>query len=327
MKAIICEKLGLPNELIYKEVPSPTPGPTQIVIDVKACAINFPDTLIIQGKYQVRPELPFSPGSDISGIVKKVGVDVTRYKVGDEVFGVVRHGGMAEELLTTTTNIFPKPKGMDFPIAASFLYAYGTSLHALKDRAKLQSEDTIVIMGASGGVGLAAIDLAKVIGARVIACASTDKKLALCKQYGADETINYTTEDLKNRIKELTEGKGADVVYDPVGGAYSEQALRAMAWGGRYLVVGFAAGDIPKIPLNLALLKGCEIVGVFWGRFTQEDPQSNLANSLQIMNWYEEGKIKPYIYKKYALKEAPQALEEMMNRKVLGKVIIEIGDL
>lgn len=324
MKAIICETLGPPNNLKYKEVPDPKIGPDEIAIAIKACAINFPDTLIIQGKYQMRPELPFSPGSDISGIVISVGAEVKNLKVGDEVFGVIPFGGMAEQVKTKTKNIFPKPEGMSFPIAASFLYAYGTSLHALKDRAQLEKDETIVIMGASGGVGLAAVDIAKKMGARVIACASTAEKLELCKTYGADATINYTSEDLKIRIKELTGGKGADVIYDPVGGDYSEAALRGLAWKGRYLVVGFASGTIPKIPLNLALLKGCQIVGVFWGRFTQEEPGINLSNSLQIMNWYNDGQIKPHIHKLYPLEQAPAALEEMMNRKVLGKVIITV---
>lgn len=324
MKAIICEKLGPPSALRYKEVPDLTAGPGELVIDVKACAINFPDTLIIQGKYQMRPDLPFSPGSDISGVIKSIGSDVKNFKVGDEVFGVVPFGGMAEELKASTKHIFPKPPNMDFPTAASFLYAYGTSLHALKDRAKLQEGETVVILGASGGVGLAALDLAKKMKARVIACASTQEKLDLCKLYGADELINYTSQDLKTEIKNLTDGKGADVVYDPVGSHFTEAALRATAWGGRYLVIGFAAGEIPKIPLNLALLKGCAITGVFWGRFAKENPKENLNNSFQILQWFNEGKIKPHIHKTYPLEQAPQALEEMMNRKVLGKVVIEI---
>jgi len=324
MKAIVCEKLGLPSDLVYQELPDLVPAADEIVIAVKACAINFPDTLIIQGKYQLKPELPFSPGSDISGIVKAVGAKVTAYKVGDEVFGVLPYGGFAEEVVTKTKNIFPKPSGMDYPIAASFLYAYGTSLHALKDRALLKAGETVVVMGAAGGVGLAAVDLAKKMGARVFACASTQEKLALCRKFGADELINYTESDIKQTIKELTGGKGADVIYDPVGAQYAEPALRAMAWGGRYLVVGFAAGEIPKIPLNLALLKGCAIVGVFWGRFVQEQPKDNLANSMQILNWFEQGTIQPHIHKQYPLEQASLALEEMMDRRVMGKVVLEI---
>ena len=324
MKAILCETLGPPSNLTFKEVPDLTPGPDEILIEVKACAVNFPDTLIIRGLYQFKPDLPFSPGSDVSGIVKAVGAEVKHLKPGDEVFGVTGHGGMAEQVVIKKSNVFPKPPGMDYKIAASFLYAYGTSLHALKDRAKVQKGETVVIMGAAGGVGLAAVDLAKRLGAKVIACASTQEKLDLCKTYGADETINYTTEDLKNRIKELTGGKGADVIYDPVGSSYTEKALRAMAWKGRYLVVGFAAGEIPKIPLNLALLKGCAIVGVFWGRFAKEEPQNNMANSLQIFEWFSKGEIKPHIHKVFSLEQAPMAIQELMDRKVLGKVLVEV---
>ncbi len=324
MKAIVCEQLGPPSSLKYKEVEDLTPKEDEVVIAVKACAINFPDTLIIQGKYQLRPELPFSPGSDIAGVILKTGAEVKDFKEGDEVFGVVPYGGMAEQVCCKTKNIFPKPAGMPYKIAASFLYAYGTSLHALKDRAVLKEGETIAIMGAAGGVGLAAVDIAKKLNARVIACASTTDKLQLCQQYGADEIINYTTEDLKARIKELTNGRGANVIYDPVGSSYTEPALRAMAWKGRYLVVGFAAGEIPKIPLNLPLLKGCAITGVFWGRFTKEEPDKNLKNSLQILDWYKEGKIKPFIDKTFPLSEAAYALELMMNRKVKGKVVIEI---
>jgi len=324
MKAIICEKLGMPSDLVYKDVDSLEPESKEVIVSVKACALNFPDTLIIQGKYQMKPELPFSPGSDISGVVKKVGSNVKKFKVGDPVFGIVPYGGLAEEVRAHENRVFPKPDKMDYKTAASFMYAYGTSLHALKDRAQLKEGETIVILGASGGVGLAAVELAKNMKARVIACASTSEKLELCKNYGADDLINYNDEDLKLRIKELTDGKGADVIYDPVGGAYAEPALRAMAWKGRYLVVGFAAGEIPKIPLNLALLKGCEIVGVFWGRFTQENPSGHMENSMQLFNDFNAGKINPHIHKVFALEDVPKALDEMMNRKVMGKLIVEI---
>jgi len=247
---------------------------------------------------------------------------VKHLSVGDEVFGFTEHGGFAEEVLASAKTIFPKPPDMDFPVAASFMMAYGTSYHALKDRAKIKAGETLVVLGASGGVGLAAVELGKILGARVIACASTDEKLALCKSYGADETINYTTENLKDRIKELTEGKGADVIYDPVGGDYSEAALRACAWDGCFLVVGFAAGEIPKIPLNLALLKGCSIVGVFWGSFAMKFPNDNMTNTLELMQWYAQGKLKPHIHKTFPLVETPQALELMMKRKVKGKMVM-----
>ncbi len=263
MKAIVCEKYGPPSELILKEIPSLTPGEKEVVISVKACSLNFPDTLIIQGKYQYKPALPFTPGSDIAGEIKSVGAAVKHLKVGDKVFGFVSNGGFAEEVLAPAKNVFPKPPKMDNAIGASFLMAYGTSYHALKNRAQLKAGETLVVLGASGGVGLAAVELGKQMGAKVIACASTDEKIAFCKSYGADEGINYSKEDLKQRIKELTNGKGADVIYDPIGDRFSEPALRAIAWEGRFLVVGFAAGEIAKIPLNLALLKGCQIVGVF----------------------------------------------------------------
>jgi len=322
MKAIVCEKYGPPSELRYKEVQLPEVGEKQVRIQIKACSLNFPDTLIIQGLYQFKPELPFTPGSDISGIILEIGSKVKHLNVGDEVFGFTMTGGFAEEAIVDAKTIFPKPANMSFPIAASFLLAYGTSYHALVDRAKLKEGETIVVLGASGGVGLAAVEIARQIGARVIAAASSDDKLELCKAHGADEVINYSNEDLKKRIKELTDGKGADVIYDPVGGSYSEAALRAIAWQGRFLVVGFAAGDIPKIPLNLPLLKGCQIMGVFWGSFAMKDPAQNMQNSLQLMNWYSEGKLKPHIHKTYNLKDAPKAMEEMMSRNVKGKVVV-----
>jgi len=322
MKAIVCEKFGPPSDLVFKEVASPTPKEKEVLIDLRACGVNFPDTLIIQGLYQYKPELPFTPGSDIAGVVKEVGSGIKHLQVGQEVFGFVMNGGFATEVIAEGRNVFPKPPNMDFPIAASFLMAYGTSYHALKDRGQLKEGETLLVLGASGGVGLAAVELGKLMGARVIAAASTPEKLELCKSYGADETINYTTEDLKNRVKELTDGKGADVVYDPVGGSYSEAALRATAWKGRFLVVGFAAGDIPKIPLNLPLLKGCAVVGVFWGNFATKTPKENLQNTMELMQWYAQGKLKPHIHAIYPLAQAPQALEEMMNRKVRGKVII-----
>lgn len=324
MKAILCQKHGPPSDLVYKEIPSPKPGPKDVLVSVKACSVNFPDTLIIQGKYQFKPALPFSPGSDVAGVIKEVGAEVKGFKVGDEVFGFVAHGGFAEEVVMQYRQVFPKLPNMDYPIAASFMMAYGTSYYALKDRAKLQEGETLVVLGASGGVGLAAVELGKKMGAKVIACASTDEKLELCKSYGADHVINYSKEDLKTRIKELTEGKGANVVYDPVGGDYSEAALRATAWEGRYLVVGFAAGDIPKIPLNLTLLKGCQVVGVFWGSFAIRNPKANMQNSIELMSMFSEGKIKPHIHKMYPLEEAAKALEEMMDRQVKGKVVITV---
>jgi len=324
MKAIRCKAYGPPSSLVLEEVQNLRPKAKEILVEVKACGLNFPDTLIIQGLYQFKPELPFTPGSDVAGIVKEVGEGVTHLKVGQEVFGFVPHGALAEEVLVPSNACFPKPPQMDFPTAASFLMAYGTSYHALKDRGCLSKGEILLVLGASGGVGLAAVELGKLMGAKVIAAASTHEKLALCKEYGADETINYTTQDLKATIKEITEGKGVDVVYDPVGGAYTEAALRGIAWNGRYLVVGFAAGDIPKIPLNLPLLKGASVVGVFWGAFTMRNPKENMQNTMTLMQWHAEGKLKPHIHAIYDLADTSKALEEMTNRKVKGKLIVQI---
>ena len=323
MKAIVCEQFGPPSSLQLKDLPALEAGEKEVVISVKACSLNFPDTLIIQGKYQYKPELPFTPGSDIAGIVKAVGSKVRNVKVGDEVFGFVSNGGFAEEVVAPAKNVFPKPPLMNNAVGASFLMAYGTSYHALKNRAQLKAGETLVVLGASGGVGLAAVELGKLMGAKVIACASTDEKLALCKEYGAEEGINYSTEDLKTRIKELTDGKGADIIYDPIGDKFSEPALRAMGWEGRFLVVGFAAGEIPKIPLNLALLKGCQIVGVFWGSWAMQFPNDNMQNTMELIQWHAQGKLKPHIHAIYPLEEAQKAMEEMMQRKVRGKIVIE----
>ncbi|MEM7118903.1 MAG: NADPH:quinone oxidoreductase family protein [Chloroflexota bacterium] len=322
MKAIVCNSFGLPSNLSYSDIPDPTPSDKEILINVKACGVNFPDTLIIQGLYQYKPQMPFSPGSDIAGVVEAVGAKVKGFSPGDEVVAMTGWGGFAEKAIANAGVVFPKPPGMDMVNAASFLMAYGTSYYALKDRGQLKEGDTLLVLGAAGGVGLTAVELGKLMGARVIAAASSDEKLAVCHEYGADEVINYSTEDLKARAKELTGGKGADVIYDPVGGSYAEPALRAIGWQGRYLVIGFAAGDIPRIPLNLALLKGCQIVGVFWGSFAQREPGQNMQNTLQLIQWFNEGKLKPRIHGTYPLANAAQALEDMMQRKVKGKAVI-----
>lgn len=323
MKAIVCKQFGPPSSLIIEELKSPVPGKGEVVVSVRACGINFPDILIIQGLYQFKPKLPFTPGSDIAGVIKEVGDGVSHLEPGDEVFGFVMYGGYAEEVVVPGNTCFKKPGGMSFSIAASFLIAYGTSYHALKDRANLKKGETLLVLGASGGVGLAAVELGKLMGAKVIAAASSDEKLELCKEYGADEVINYTNEDLKLRSKELTFGKGVDVIYDPVGGAYSEAALRGIAWEGRYLVVGFAAGDIPRIPLNIILLKGCAIIGVFWGNFAMKTSEKNMQNTMKLMHWFEESKLKPHIHKIYPLGKASEALEEIIQRKVKGKVVLQ----
>jgi len=322
MKAVLCKELGLPEKLVVEDVPSPTAGKGQVVLSVKACGVNFPDTLIIQGKYQFKPELPFSPGGEVAGVVKEVGEGVTSPRPGDRVIAFNTWGGFAEEMVVEADRTIPMPDGMDFVPASAFVLTYGTSYHALKDRARLKAGETLLVLGASGGVGIAAVQLGKMMGARVIAAASSDQKLQVCKDNGADELINYGDEDLRARVKELTSGKGVDVVYDPVGGPYSEPALRDMAWNGRFLVVGFAAGDIPKVPLNLTLLKGCSIVGVFWGAFTRKEPDNNRRNNEELMQFFSQGKVKPHIHATYSLDRAPQALNEVMYKRVSGKVVL-----
>jgi NADPH2:quinone reductase len=324
MKAIVCNKFGTPDTLKYQEIKIPNPKEGELLITVKACSVNFPDTLIIQGKYQFRPLFPFSPGSDVAGIVEEVGENVEHFTVGDAIVGFITFGGFAEKAIVKAKDCFPKPKGMSMVSASAFLLAYGTSYHALKDRANLQKGETILILGASGGVGLTALEISKLMGATVIAAASSEEKLALCKQFGADEVINYTEESLKERVKELTKGKGVDVIYDPVGGHFSELALRAIAWKGRHLVVGFANGEIPKIPINLTLLKGASIVGVFWGAFAQKEPKKSLENIQQLLTWFVKGTLKPHIDKTYSLENAPKALEKMMQRKTKGKIVIDM---
>jgi NADPH2:quinone reductase len=324
VKAVLCKAYGPPESLTVEDVPSPVPGPGEAVISVKAASVNFPDVLIIENKYQVKPPLPFSPGSELAGIVKAVGDGVTGVKAGDRVMAITGYGAFAEEVKTEARRLLAIPAGMDFATAAAFGLTYATSEHALVDRGALQAGETLLVLGAAGGVGLAAIEIGKILGARVIACASTDDKLAVCRQHGADETINYATEDLRERIKALTGGAGPDVVYDPVGGAYTELALRSIAWRGRLLVVGFAAGEIPKIPLNLTLLKGCSIVGVFWGDFTRREPAHFAEAMARLGRWYAEGKLKPHISATFPLERAADALIMMAARKVTGKVVLSV---
>lgn len=326
MKAILCRSFGLPDTLTLEDIPSLTPGPGEVVTQVKACSLNFPDTLTIRNLYQFKPPLPFSPGSESAGVVKAVGEGVTHVKPGDHVFTFGSHGGLAEERLSDARTTIPLPDGMDFVTGASTLYAYGTSYHALKDRAQLQSGETLLVLGAAGGVGLAAVELGKLTGATVIAAASTDEKLTVCRDKGATHLINYTTEDLRERLKEITGSQGVDVVFDPVGDKWAEAAIRSLAWRGRYLVVGFAGGDIPKIPLNLALLKGSSLVGVFWGMFAQKEAGLNQQNIQTLAEWAMIGKIKPHVSKLYALAEAPQALTDMMERRVIGKAVVVMPD-
>jgi NADPH2:quinone reductase len=310
------------ESLVVEDVAPPQPGPRQLVVQVKAAGVNFPDALIVQGKYQFKPPFPFSPGGELAGIVREVGPGVTSFEPGDAVMAVTGHGAFAEEALVDESRAVALPAGANLEAAAAFLFAHGTSYHALKDRARLRAGETLLVLGASGGVGLAAVELGKLMGARVIAAASSEEKLAICRDCGAEATINYATEDLKERAKALTEGRGVDVVYDPVGGAYSEPALRTMAWGGRFLVVGFAAGEIPRIPLNLALLKGCSIVGVFWGDFTRRERAKNAENIRELLAWLEAGRVSPRITARYPLDRAVEALRAVLDRKVTGKVVI-----
>jgi NADPH2:quinone reductase len=325
VKAVLCKSFGPPESLVVEDVPSPIPGPGEVVLSVKAASVNFPDVLIIQNKYQFKPPLPFSPGSEMAGVVKSVGDGVTAFKPGDTVMAITTYGAFAEEVKTEARRLLPIPAGMEFATAAAFGLTYATSEHALCDRGALQAGETLLVLGAAGGVGLAAIEIGKILGARVIACASSDDKLAVCRAHGADDTINYATEDLRERIKAITGGKGVDVVYDPVGGPYTEPALRSIAWRGRLLVVGFAAGEIPKIPLNLTLLKGCAIVGVFWGEFTKREPESLAAAMSKLSRWYGEGRLKPHISATLPLERASEALTLMAERKVKGKVVLTVG--
>ncbi len=327
MKAVLCKALGLPETLVIEEVPDYVAGPGQVVIDVHACGVNFPDFLIIQGKYQNKPKLPFSPGGEVAGVVKSIGAGVSNVAPGDRVLCFIGtgYGGFSEQALVKASMVAKIPDQMDFVTASAFLLTYGTSYYALKDRGDLKPGETLVVLGAAGGVGLAAVELGKAMGARVIAAASTDDKLAVCKAHGADEGINYGKEDLKERIKALTGGKGADVIYDPVGGDYSEAALRSIGWGGRFLVVGFANGEIPKIPLNLTLLKSCQIVGVFWGASIERDIALFQQRNTELLDYYVAGKLKPLVTGTYPLAEVATALNLLAARKVTGKLVLTTG--
>jgi NADPH:quinone reductase len=322
MKALLCHKHGPPEDLRLEEAASPSPGPGEVLVEVRACGVNFPDTLIIQGKYQFQPEMPFAPGGEIAGIVTALGDGVGDVSVGDRVIAFTGWGGFAEQVAVSAGRVIPMPEGMDFVTAASFVMAYGTSHHALSDRAELREGETLLVLGAAGGVGLAAVQIGKTIGARVIAAASTDEKLEICRRFGADETINYATQDLRERLREITGKSGVDVVYDPVGGDLAEPALRSLGWEGRYLVVGFAAGDIPRIPLNLPLLKGCSVVGVFWGEFARREPRRNAQNLRELMEWLSAGRLQPHVSAVYPLERGGEALRALMDREVTGKVVL-----
>jgi NADPH:quinone reductase len=322
MKALLCKQHGLPETLVVEETPDPVAGPGEVVVAMRAAGVNFPDVLIIQNKYQFKPPLPFSPGAELAGVVCAVGQGVDRFKVGDRVIGSCGHGAFAEQVKVPAARLLPLPAGVDFETGAAFTLTYGTSWHAVKDRAALQPGETLLVLGAAGGVGLAAIEIGKALGARVIAAASSEEKLQVCLDHGADATINYSDQDLRERIKALTDGKGPDVIYDPVGGQFTEPAFRSIAWRGRYLVVGFANGEIPKLPLNLALLKGASIVGVFWGDHVAREPADFVAELAALFDLVAAKRLRPHISARYPLERGAQAIADMMNRKVIGKVVI-----
>jgi NADPH:quinone reductase len=322
MKALLCTRYGTPDDLELADIPDPIPGAGEAVVRIEAAALNFFDTLIIAGKYQYKPDMPFSPAAEFSGTVESIGPGTSPLKSGDRVLGYSTHGAARERIAISADKLVKIPDSLDFDRAAGLCITYGTTLHALQDRARLQPGETLAVLGASGGVGLAAVELGKLMGARVIACASSPEKLDFAKQHGADDGIDYAREDLKDALRQLTQNRGADVIYDPVGGAYSESALRSIAWQGRFLVIGFAAGEIPKLPLNLVLLKGCDVVGVFWGSWIERDPRGHRANTEQLLEWCAQGKLSSHVHAIYPLKEAPAALKAIAARTVMGKVIL-----
>ena len=324
MKAVLCKAFGPAENLVLEEVASPEAKKNEILLNVHAAGVNFPDTLIIEGKYQFKPPFPFSPGGEAAGVVAAVGEKIGHLKVGDRVMALTGWGSFAEQIAVPGYNVLPMPATMDFTTAAAFSMTYGTSMHALKQRAQLQPGETLLVLGASGGVGLAAVEIGKAMGARVIAAASSAEKLEVAKNAGADELINYSESNLKEELKRLTQGNGVDVIYDPVGGDLFDQAIRSIAWNGRLLVVGFASGRIPELPVNLALLKGAAVLGVFWGSFAQRQPQDNVANFQQLFAWYAEGKLKPLVSQVYPLEKAGEAIDSLVSRKAVGKVVVAV---
>lgn len=324
MKAVLCKAFGPAETLVVEETANPEAKKNEVVIDVHCAGVNFPDTLIIEGKYQFKPPFPFSPGGEAAGVVSSVGEKVSHLKVGDRVMALTGWGSFAEQVAVPSYNVMPVPKLMDFPSAAAFGMTYGTSMHALKQRANLQPGETLLVLGASGGVGLAAVEIGKAMGAKVIAAASSAEKLDVAKAAGADELINYNESNLKEEVKRITGGQGADVIYDPVGGDLFDLAVRSIAWNGRLPVVGFASGRIPEVPVNLMLLKGASVVGVFWGSFAQRQPQDNLANFQQLFAWHAEGKLKPLVSETFALEKAADAINLLGQRKAVGKVVVQV---
>lgn len=322
MRALVCKDFAPYQNLTVEEAPEPPLGEGMVMLDVKAAGVNFPDILLVEGKYQMKPPTPFVPGMEAAGVISGLGDKVQGVKQGDRVIAATMLGAFAEKVPVHFSQVVPMPESMSFEEGAALTTIYGTSYHALKDRARLKEGETVLVLGAAGGVGIATVQLAKAMGAKVIAAASSDEKLQFCRDNGADETINYSTEDLKTRVKELTGGKGVDVVYDPVGGDYAEPALRATGWDGRYLVIGFASGPIPKIPLNLALLNSRNIQGVFWGAWAGQNPRANAQNLKEIFDFYEAGKIKPQVSASYKLEDYAKAFEDLLERRVKGKVVL-----
>lgn len=325
MKAVLCTRLGGPRHLELADLPEPEPGPGEAVVAVKAAALNFFDTLIIAGKYQVRPDLPFSPAAEFAGVVERIAVGVSEVAPGDRVIGNVAYGAAREKIAVAARRLVKMPDALDFTRAAGVSVTYGTSLHALQHRARLRPGEALAVLGAAGGIGLSAVEIGKALGARVIACASSDDKLAFVREHGADDLVNYATSDLKDALRRLTGGKGVDVVYDPVGGSYAEPALRAMDWGGRFLVIGFAAGAIPQLPMNIVLLKSYDVLGVHWGAWTERDPAGYRAVLTQTLEWCAAGKLSAHVHGVYPLDRVADALEEIAARKAMGKVVLSVG--
>jgi NADPH2:quinone reductase len=322
MKAVLCKTHGPPESLVVEDLADPTPGPGEVVVDVAFASLNFFDTLIIENKYQLKPELPFSPGGELSGRVAAIGEGVEGFKVGDRVAANTGYGACRAKVVVKARRLVPVPDGLADEAAAGLMIAYGTSLYALKNRAELKSGETLAVLGAAGGAGLAAVEIGKALGARVIACASSAEKLDFARSRGAEMTLDYSTTDLKEGLRELTGGKGADVIYDPVGGDLAEAALRSIAWKGRYLVIGFAAGQIPKFPMNLALLKGCDIRGVFWGGFAEREPKAFAEHVRELFAWALDERIRVHTAKVFALEETGAAIRYLADRKAIGKVLV-----
>lgn len=322
MRALLCREPGPVSGLTVADLPAPEPREREVVVRVEAAGLNYPDALMVQGRYQVKPPLPFVPGMELAGVVSAVGAGVREVRAGDPVMATSTTGAFAELCAVPVERVLPRPASLAPELAAASLITYGTTLHALEDRARLRPGETVLVLGAAGGVGTAAVELAKLLGARVIAAASSAEKLEVCRRLGADETVDYAKEDLRERLKALTGGKGVDVVYDPVGGSYSEAALRSTGWGGRHLVIGFAAGEIPRIPLNLALLNARSILGAYWGDWTQRNREASAAGLARIAGWIAEGRLRPVVTRRLRLEEVSAGMEDLLQRRAHGKLVV-----